>query len=360
LIQVPSVAIIYNTPKIRVNLPEPPPLILTPPSGTQTGLSAGETHTLKAVAVVFSIAGFVFNLAVLGIAVDLIRDWIETNERQNGRVVENDHIVILGWSDKIPFLLLEISYLQWSCPIVIVAEKDEFYMQNEVRALSKHHVHMNEVHAHDGDLLPSLSDADKEMQSKIDKSTNLEKRVTVWSGSPQDPMTLEKISLLSAKAVIILGTDGEPRVSDQEVIRSVLAVESLLPHLEPPAWQLFAEIKLNENKEVLSAITGTSTRKAITSRAVVAEVLVKSALNPMIGDALVDMLSFGGGEELYVRSLPDCHGMRVDAVQKLHPTAVILGRRTNTQAKKMQDEAENSPRSHTRRAWRCQVYAHRP
>mmetsp|Transcript_22240 Transcript_22240/g.48524 ORF Transcript_22240/g.48524 Transcript_22240/m.48524 type:complete len:285 (+) Transcript_22240:199-1053(+) len=78
--------------------------------GTHTGLEAKQDNPAKLfVAVVFSVFGFIFNLAVLGIVVEFMRNRLKIWQQRHHRVVANGHVVILGWSVKTLFLLGEIA-----------------------------------------------------------------------------------------------------------------------------------------------------------------------------------------------------------------------------------------------------------
>ena len=60
--------------------------------GTQTGLRADERLGPKCVAVVFSILGFVFNLVLLGLIVERVKDLLELWVRRFGKVVLCRHV----------------------------------------------------------------------------------------------------------------------------------------------------------------------------------------------------------------------------------------------------------------------------
>ena len=79
--------------------------------GTQTGLTVDNDLSAKLVAVLFSISGFLFNLAFLGIVIDLIRDKLNRYEKVYSRIVKTDHTVVLGWTTRSIFLLKVLIFL---------------------------------------------------------------------------------------------------------------------------------------------------------------------------------------------------------------------------------------------------------
>jgi len=75
-------------------------------SGTAfEGLSGSASHNVLIVAAVISVVGFVFNLTLLGFVVDRLREVLDEAKEVYGRDVCNDHILLLGWTDKTLFLL---------------------------------------------------------------------------------------------------------------------------------------------------------------------------------------------------------------------------------------------------------------
>ena len=75
--------------------------------GTQTGLPPNAPYGAKFTVLLFSVAGFIFNLVVLGIIVELLRMLMDRWKRLHHRVIANDHTIILGWTDKTLFLIEE-------------------------------------------------------------------------------------------------------------------------------------------------------------------------------------------------------------------------------------------------------------
>ena len=105
--------------------------------GTQTAIPADERVLPKAVAIVLSVCGFAFNLVVMGLIVEYVRKTLRWWRLTRGRVVLNDHIVILGWTDRTLFLTSELCEMA-QCgggrtTIVILGDIEEDEMRSEIR-----------------------------------------------------------------------------------------------------------------------------------------------------------------------------------------------------------------------------------
>ena len=145
---------------------------------------------VKLVAVIFSILGFICNLAVLGIVVDRIRNWLDRWHSLYSRVVQNGHTVILGWNDKTLFLLQEIltrnlSRNKKSC-IVLLTDENKF------------------------DIIKRINNfCSPEQMATV--------KLIVAAGDMEEIADLKHVSISSADRTYILGSTGEPRKSDQQV-----------------------------------------------------------------------------------------------------------------------------------------------
>lgn len=105
--------------------------------GTQMGLHPGAPPAHKAVVIIFSILGFIFNLVVLGLIVEVLRVRLDRWQRLYRRVIANGHVVVLGWTDKTLFLLEEQARLLKDSKsrggtIVVLGELDTREMREEV------------------------------------------------------------------------------------------------------------------------------------------------------------------------------------------------------------------------------------
>jgi len=289
--------------------------------GTQTGLAATEEHRFKIVAVVFSLAGFLFNLTVLGLVVDLIRAKLDRWQQLYSRVVANDHVLVIGWGDKTLFLLCELLVSHekdlgttrsccGSCcgcrrrrrPIVLLAEKPELEMQQEV------HAHLRSVQKNFPDF-------------KLDSGG-----IFFRNGDPTDRNELMKVSAPSACDILLVGKQSVGADSDQEVIQTLLALAALPA---PLSGDVFTEMRTKEGVETVRNLLPEA--EGIVARHAVNRILVLRALEPNVGYCYMDLLSFthAGGQDLHLRPVP------ADLVEKsffevllLYPDAVVVGLRS--------------------------------
>jgi len=259
--------------------------------GTQTGLAATDPIECKLVAAVFSVLGFMFNMVVLGTVVDVVRERIDYYEKLRSRVVANGHTLVLGWSDKTLFLLQELCKSMENTgggEIVLLVHWDEFEVRQDISL-----------------AIPDL----------------LGSTIVVRQGDPTESCELDRVSIISASTVIVLGGSGKPVASDQHVLRVVLSAMALDDEV---SGRMLCEIRIPENLPVVDdMLSGCGV--GFVTRDVVMRVLCMSALCPAVGETYIDAMSFADGEELYLNTHSELAGVMFDHVTPLFPAAVVLG-----------------------------------
>lgn len=275
--------------------------------GTQTGVPADDPVNIKAVAAIFSVLGFVWNLAALGIVVELIRTKLTRWRETRGRIVANGHTLILGWGDRTLFLLCELLHayerqrrakgmLTCSCccrrgrrRVVVLAEKPVLDMEQEVKVHLAHH---------------GLS----------------AKWMSFQQGDPANPLDLRKVSASSADDVIVMGTRGPAATSDKNVLHIVLGLATLgnLP------WEVWVEMRLYEDADIVGTVLPGA--EGIVSRLAVNRILCLCALLPPVGQCYVDMISFRDANNLYSTVAEGCLvDLAVGDACTFFPEAVLVG-----------------------------------
>ena len=253
--------------------------------GTQTGLETKATSLEhKLVAALFSIFGFVFNLAVLGVIVEWIRNTVARYRKHHKCIVANDHTVILGWTDKTLFLIKELAQMlsdsqDRSGLIVVVGEVEEPQMLAELRM----------AYPHFRQQWPHI-------------------KVKCMFGRPHEVDDLERVSVWAAKHIVVLGTSRRPRVADSHTITTLCALRCLPDPLAPNSL-VVAELKLSQNKPVARQLGGHGgSNKGLGGAAAkvgvlpvaagpaVDALLVLCALNPIVGSTVMDLMSFSGNQ----------------------------------------------------------------
>jgi Trk K+ transport system NAD-binding subunit len=227
------------------------------------GNVAGDTGWIfRIVMLVVTMAGiFVFSVLV-GILTSAIQDKIFELRKGRSTVLEENHIVILGWSSKIMPILSELiiadETLQNAC-IVVMAEKDKVEMEDEIR-------------------------------SKINFSHKA--RIICRTGNTIDPGDLKIASVDTARSIIILSPENE--MADMFVIKTMLALVGN-PERKKEPYHIVAEIA-EEDKLEIAKMVGKEEAVYVYPSDLIAKIILQSCRHSGLSVIYQNLLSFHGVE----------------------------------------------------------------
>ena len=164
-------------------------LMATLDSGTMGG---DEGWLFRIVRFAATILGIFIISVLIGSISSGIDQKIDDLKRGRSKVLEENHTLILGWSEKIFSILSELAIAnenQKKPSVVILSEKDKV-------------------------------EAEEEIQSKVDDLKNL--KIVVRMGNPLDLNDVEIVNPNGAKSIIVLSAENS--LSDMHVIKTVLGL----------------------------------------------------------------------------------------------------------------------------------------
>jgi len=265
--------------------------------GTQMGFSQDEAHYIKVIAVIFSVMGFLYNLVFLGLIVDVVRNLLAYWRKSRGRIVANKHTLLLGWTNRSLFLIAQLfeSFKNrgLSTEMVVLAEEDPFVIRQEI---ARHF-------------------------GQTDRA--LMKRIHIRQGSPSECDELLRVSVQSAKEIVILSLAGPAEDVDLKTVRTMIAVAALP---QPPECPVIAEVRAPETSQAVQSIL--TNAEGIYVKNAVRRALCMTAIQPAVGDTFQILMTWLEGAEIYVKSLKDLGLKKASTVgeaQQLIPKGIIIG-----------------------------------
>jgi len=251
--------------------------------GTQMGFEAVERPWLKVLAVFFSVVGFVYNLIFLGYIVELSRSQLQKLYERGNRYIANGHTLVLGWTEKTPFIVEELLHSGLNrnirSPILVVADQNEDDMRQGI----------------------DLALTGKRQSRCLSFDCFKHRRIDVRCGCPQECDDLLRASAQSAEEIIIFGMHGKSDDSDLEVVQTIIALASLS---HEPNGNIIASVKNTETVPVVDAILERA--EGLVALQAVHQVLCLKALQPIVGDCFEMLSSFVRGQEIYMRDASEC------------------------------------------------------
>nr|XP_029154618.1 ion channel CASTOR isoform X2 [Arachis hypogaea] len=200
----------------------------------------------RLVAVSISFGGMLIFAMMLGLVSDAISEKFDSLRKGKSEVVEQNHTLILGWSDKLGSLLNQLAIANESLgggTVVVMAERDKEEMELDIAKM------------------------------EFDfKGTS----VICRTGSPLILADLKKVSVSKARAIIVLAEDGNADQSDARALRTVLSLTGVKERLR---GHIVVELSDLDN-EVLVKLVGGDLVETVVAHDVIGRLMIQCARQP--------------------------------------------------------------------------------
>ncbi len=267
-------------------------LMRTLDAGTMGGDSGSLSYLLMMLVV--TLGGVFIVGTLIGLISNGVGNQIEELRKGRSLVAETDHIVILGWNDRIFSIMGELilgNEHRKRNVIVIMADRDKVSMDDEVRE--------------------RLEDW---------KTTT----VVCRRGNPIDLGDLRLVNFNAARAIVVLSPEGDD--PDAEVIKSILAVTNH-PDRRPEKFHIVAEIKERRNMEP-ARLVGRDEAQLIETGETIARVIAQTCRQTGLSGVYTELLDFGG-DEIYFKRDAALDGLSFADALFAFDTSSVVGVKTS-------------------------------
>lgn len=262
-------------------------LMRTLDAGTMGG---DEGWGYRLMMLIVTLGGVFIISTLIGLLTSGIEVKMENLRKGRSQVLESGHTVILGWSEQIFTILSEITAAndnhKRSC-IVVLADKDKVEMEDEIR-------------------------------EKLGKDAHT--AIVCRSGIPIDLNDLDRASVQTSKAIVILRPDGED--PDAETIKTILAVTNN-PHRRSQPYHIVAEICDEKNLEI-ARLVGKDEVELILTDHLISRIIAQTCRQSGLSIVYSDLLDYGGNE-IYFKFEPALVGKTFGEALMAYDTSAVLG-----------------------------------
>ncbi len=262
-------------------------LMATLDSGTMGG---DEGWAFRAVRFVATLGGIFLISILIGTISSGIDEKLDELKKGRSRVLESNHTLILGWSEKVFSIISEIieaNENQKKPSIVILADRDKGEMEDEIRG-------------------------------KIEDFKNT--KLIVRSGSPLESTNIALVNPNEARSIIVLaGTEDN---ADTYVIKSVLALTNGKNRKESP-YSIVAEIKDPKNMEA-AELVGNDETVFVMSSDLISRITAQTCRQSGLSIVYSELLQFEG-DELYFQEEPKLFGKTYKDALLAYETSSVVG-----------------------------------
>src|SRR3954447_8626915 len=238
-----------------------------------------------------TIGGIIIVAALVGVITTGLDAKLVDLRKGRSLVVEEGHIVLLGWSEQLFTIISELAVAKESerrpC-VAILAERDKVEMEDEIRG-----------------RLGSLGGL----------------RIVCRTGCPTEQADLDLVSPQDAASILVL----TPEVADADatVIKTLLALSSRTWEREPP--HVVAAIRKAQNLSP-ARLAGGDNANVVDVDDLGARLVVQSSRQAGLSVVCTDLLDFGG-DEIYLRPEPALTGVPFGVALFAYETATLIGLR---------------------------------
>ncbi|KAL4654882.1 hypothetical protein ACB092_01G412400 [Castanea dentata] len=244
----------------------------------------------RIVSVSISAGGMLIFAMILGLVSDAISEMVDSLRKGKSEVIERDHVLILGWSDKLGSLLKQLAIANKSNGggvVVVLAERDKEEMEIDIAKL-------------EFDFMGTS--------------------VICRSGSPLILADLKKVSVSKARAIIVLVSHENSDLSDARALRVVLCLAGVKEGLTGHAVVEMCDI----DNEPLVKLVGGDLIETVVAHDVIGRLMIQCALQPGLAQIWEDILGFENAE-FYIKRWPELDGLHFKDVLISFPDAVPCG-----------------------------------
>ncbi|MBS1513403.1 MAG: NAD-binding protein [Bacteroidetes bacterium] len=239
-----------------------------------------------------TLGGIFIVSTLIGVLASGIGNKLDDLRKGKSPVMEDDHTLILGWSEKIFTIISEIVVAnenQKKASIVILANKDKVEMEDEI-------------------------------DIKIPDTKNTE--IICRNGNPIDLNDLNIVSPDTARSIIVVSPeDDDP---DIQVIKTLLAITKN-PHRKPEKYHIVAEIEDEKNLEIAETVGGDELT-AVLSKDLISRVIAQTCRQSGLSVVYTELLDFDG-DEIYFETIPSLNGKTYKEVLFSFESSCVIGLR---------------------------------
>ena len=237
----------------------------------------------------YALALSIMGLGVFGVLVSVInnamRRRIELLQQGDTPVIEQGHILILGWNKRIVVVLRQLARLQPGARVVILADMDIVPMSEALRVAG---------------------------------ITREKLTVILRNGVPGNSEELDRMAIDRASAVIILSNGAD----DSDAIKTLVLLSRWERwHGQPPS--LTAEISLEKNYE-LAEIAARKRIHVVSASRVSSKIIVQTIRNHGLAGVYDELMSLDGNS-IYVQPVAACADLTIREIAYGFTDALPIG-----------------------------------
>lgn len=273
-----------------------------------SGTVGGDTGWAFRLTMLFVTFGGIFVVSTLiGLLSTGINTKLEDLRKGRSRVIETNHIVILGWSLQVFTLISELALANANRPdtcIVILSEEDKVQMETALH----------------------------ETLGKLRRI-----RLVCRTGHPSDMADLGMVSIQTARSIIVLNPSHDR--ADIQLIKTLLAITNI-PRSGSQPYHIVAQVRNPKSLNVINVI-GNQEVEVLLTNDLISRIVVQTCRQSGLSTVYMDLLDFSGNE-IYFKEEPALQGQSYGHALLSYKNSTVIG------IKRSDDTIQLNPPANTR------------
>ena len=251
--------------------------LVTPNSLAQLSERTQKMMMIPAILIVV-IGMILFSGMIIATVTTALRTYIDKKSKAKGKIIVNNHFVILNWSSKVPEMIYNLMLKGFKHNIVILSDKDKEYVDAELKSLFL------------------TNDVKKKMK------TNL----IIKEGDSLLRGNLEDISIEEASQICVMSKEGMVDLDDDNVVNSDLLNLKII--LKLGSFKLKEDCQIvveTDSEEARQQIDGLSRKlaslrklniTALSFNKKIGQIIAQSLVMPQMSSLYSELFSFEGSQ----------------------------------------------------------------
>ena len=272
--------------------------MISPNSLTLLDVNANRMLMLEAIIVVI-IGMILFSGAIIATVTTALRAFIERKSRAKGKILVNNHFVILNWSSKVPEMIYNLMLKGFKQSIVILSDKTKEYISAELKSLF----------------------LTNDVKQRIKANLIIKEGDSLLRGN------LEDISIDKASQICVMAKEGVIDVDDDDVINADLLNLKIVLKLGSfnlkDDCQIVVETDSEDARTQIDSLSRklASLRKlnisAVSFNKKIGQIIAQSLVMPQMSNLYSELFSFEGSQFYSIESEQE-----IDDYMKTHMNAI--------------------------------------
>ncbi len=250
-----------------------------------TLLNVGDNRMMMVLAIIIVILGMIlFSGAIIATVTTALRTFIDKKSKAKGKIIVNNHFVILNWNSKVPEMIYNLMLKGFKKNIVILSDRNKEYIEAELKSLFL----TNEVH------------------------TKIKANLIIKEGDSLLRGNLEDISIEEASQICVMAREDMIDVDDDNIINSDLLNLKIV--LKLGSFKLKNDCQIvveTQSDETRAQIEGLSKKIAtlkklnitpISFNKKIGQIIAQSLVMPHMSNLYSELFSFEGSEFYSIES----------------------------------------------------------